>query len=1072
MSDDQKTRDQLLGNVSPVLDSEGNPQGAIAAFTDITEPKPIAIALRESESRLNLAIHQAGMGTWDTDLVSGQTFWSRNHFQLLGYEPDSDGLATFEMWQSRVHPDDFDRVMQEYELAKRDHGLYSPEYRIIRVDTGEVVWLSPFGRFLYDDNGKAIRFSGIFFDSTERKRAEEALRESELRLKTILQTTNEGFWLIDNDTVTIDINPRMCAILGRNREEVLGRKIFDFVDDENRAVFEQQIKTRVVGQLGAYEIALTRPDGSQVFCLNNATPLVDGSGKKIGSFGMWKDITERKQAEKNIQESERKYRELVELANSIILRWTHDGRITFLNEFGLRFFGYSSEEIIGRRVADTIVPKTETGGRDMQQLMKRICVDPGSFEQNINENVRRNGERAWIAWTNKIVWNRQHRVSEILSVGTDVTERKLAEVALRESEERFSLAMEATKDGLWDWNLAADEVYYSPGYLAMLGYVPGEVPADFGAWTDRIHPEDKDAALKANIDCIENRRDDFEVEFRMQTRNGEWRWILGRGKVVGRDRDGRAVRMVGTHTDITARKEVEETLRKSEERYRKLFEDAVLGIFRSSTEGKIIAVNPAWARMFGFESPEEAERVVTDMGGDFYADPARRDEIVRMMLKTGKPVCEEISYRRKDGSNFTGNLHLWDVCDKDGKHLYLEGFVEDITERKRAEQEHRNLQAQLYQAQRMESVGRLAGGVAHDSNNMLGIILGYAEMALLEVDPEQPAHAHLQEIVTAAHRSADMVRQLLAFARKQAISPKVLDLNETLEGMLKMLRRLIGEDIDLSWHPGAGLWAVKMDQAQIDQILANLCVNSRDAISGVGRITIETRNTFLNETYCAEHEEAVPGEYVLLTFGDNGCGMDKEILDRVFEPFFTTKEVGKGTGLGLATTYGIVKQNNGFIDVFSVPGQGTTFKIYLPRHEGKAEQAGKDIPVGPVRAGETILLVEDEPGMLNMGAEMLTRLGYHVLTAGTPGEAIRLAEAHSSEIRLLITDVVMPEMNGSELSSRLLSICPNLTSVFMSGHTAEIIERRGVLEPQVNFIQKPFSMQDLSAKVRETLDAR
>ena len=299
----------------------------------------------------------------------------------------------------------------------------------------------------------------------------------------------------------------------------------------------------------------------------------------------------------------------------------------------------------------------------------------------------------------------------------------------------------------------------------------------------------------------------------------------------------------------------------------------------------------------------------------------------------------------------------------------------------------------------------------------------------------------------------------------------MLDLNETVEGMLKMLRRLIGEDIDLSWLPGKDLWPVKMDPSQIDQILANLCVNARDAISGVGKMTIETGNRIFDEDYCAAHPGFVPGEYVMLAVSDNGCGMDKETQLHIFEPFFTTKEMGKGTGLGLATVYGIVKQNNGFINVYSEPGQGTTFSIYLPRHIGKAEQTQKEDPSEPAAHGsETILLVEDEPTVLEMTRMMLEKLGYTVLAAATPGEAIRLAEAHTGEIHLLMTDVVMPEMNGRDLVRNLLTRYPNLKSLFMSGYTADVIAHHGVLDPGVNFIQKPFSIKNLAAKVREVLD--
>jgi signal transduction histidine kinase/ActR/RegA family two-component response regulator len=402
--------------------------------------------------------------------------------------------------------------------------------------------------------------------------------------------------------------------------------------------------------------------------------------------------------------------------------------------------------------------------------------------------------------------------------------------------------------------------------------------------------------------------------------------------------------------------------------------------------------------------------------------------------------------------------------------LYLMGIGFDITERKRAEAEAEKLQAQLTQVQKMESVGRLAGGIAHDFNNMLGVILGYSELALGQVQADQPMHSALQGIQQAAQRSAELTRQLLAFARKQTVAPKVLDLNETVASMLNMLRRLIGENIDLAWLPGENLGPIKMDPTQIDQILANLCVNARDAIGETGKVTIETANVVVDEAYCAGHVGAVPGNYVLLALSDNGRGMDRETLSHLFEPFFTTKEMGKGTGLGLATVYGIVKQNSGFVNVYSEPGQGTTFKMYLPRHVAKGERVPQpEAARSAVTGHETILLVEDEPMILEMTRVMLEHMGYTVLPAVSPGEAIRLALEHAGEIHLLMTDVVMPEMNGRDLARNLLSLYPDLKRLFMSGYTANVIAHHGVLDEGVQFIQKPFTMQDLAAKIRNVL---
>jgi len=441
----------------------------------------------------------------------------------------------------------------------------------------------------------------------------------------------------------------------------------------------------------------------------------------------------------------------------------------------------------------------------------------------------------------------------------------------------------------------------------------------------------------------------------------------------------------------------------------------------------------------------------------------------KTLFETGQPQGCEFRMLQTDRPPFWAGMKATVARDGDGPPV-CRVVLSDITERKRAEKEHEKLQAQLLQAQKMESVGRLAGGVAHDFNNKLTVILGYAQMAMEGLDTDDPLYGNLQQVLKAGKQFTDIVRQLLAFARKQIIAAEVLDLNEALEGMLKMLRHLIGEDIDLAWEPGRHLWSVKMDPAQIDQILANLCVNARDAISGVGKVTIETENVVLDESYCADRAGFVPGEYVMLAVSDDGIGMDEETLANAFEPFFTTKEVGKGTGLGLSTVYGIVKQNQGFVNIYSEPGKGTSFKIYLPRHseeaEEKVEAVEAEIPRG---RGETILVVEDEISVLRLAQRVLENMGYTVLASARPAEAVAMAREHAGEIHLLMTDVVLPGMSGKDLAGEMMQIRPNISILFMSGYTANVIARQGVLDEGVHFMGKPFTPESLARKVREAL---
>jgi len=514
------------------------------------------------------------------------------------------------------------------------------------------------------------------------------------------------------------------------------------------------------------------------------------------------------------------------------------------------------------------------------------------------------------------------------------------------------------------------------------------------------------------------------------------------------------------------RHELEKNLKKSETFFKEVIENIPNMIFiKDAKELRFVRFNKAGEELLGYSREDLIGKNDYDFfskeEADFFTSKDREALSKRKLFD----IPEESIQTRTKGKRLLHTKKI-PILNEKGQPNYLLGISEDITERK-------HLEEQLRQIQKMESVGNLAGGVAHDFNNMLSIILGNTEMVMEDLDGANPVIANLMEIKKAAERSADLTRQLLAFARKQTISPKVLNINETIEGILKMLGRLIGENIDLTWLPQAGLWPVKVDPSQVDQVLANLCVNARDSIADAGKVTIETDNKIFNEEYCRSHVDFKPGEYVMIAVSDNGLGMDKKTRENIFEPFFTTKDVGEGTGLGLSTVYGIVKQNNGFVNVYSELNEGTTFKIYLPRYVEKTAQPQRPLlEETAVTGNETILLVEDEKAILRTTTMMLERLGYTVIGTFKPTEAISIAESHAGEIDMLMTDVVMPEMSGRELAATLSGIYPKLRCLFMSGYTANVIARHGVLDEGVHFIHKPFAKQDLAKKVREVLDVK
>ncbi|HCE42977.1 MAG TPA: PAS domain-containing sensor histidine kinase [Lentisphaeria bacterium] len=772
-----------------------------------------------------------------------------------------------------------------------------------------------------------------------------------------------------------------------------------------------------------------------------------------------------------LQASERKYKELVENANSIILRWNSSGKITFMNEYALNFFGYSLDEIIGQDVVGTIVPLSDSTGKDLSQIILDIVAHPERYKNNENENMRKDGSRAWVTWTNKPLFDEEGLCSEVLCVGNDMTERRRAEEAARQGD-KFSKTLIDSIPGTF---YMLDEKGLYVGWNA---YQRDEIvgkPEELIAGTaaiDTIHPDDRELIHRRIGNVLANGAIET-VEGRVLLRGGpEFRWLLmtGRRLMI----DGHPF-LVGIGIDITESKLAEEALHRSHDMIVKLTAQVpgVVYQYRLYADGRSCFPFASRGMDDIYEvTPEEVREDATPVFGRLH--PGDRDGIVSAIQESARTL-QPFHYEfrvvlPRQGLRWRLSSAMPERMEDGGTLWY--GIISDITERKLIEEEKARLESQLRQAQKMEAVGQLAGGVAHDFNNMLSVINGYSDMLLMEMSQTDPKYDRVREIHKAGLRSAELTQQLLAFARKQTIAPRILDLNDTIAGMLKMLQRLIGENIELLWKPHANIWKVKMDPSQINQILANLLVNARDAISGAGMIEIETGKADLDKAFCESHPDFVPGKYAVLEVSDNGCGMGKETIDHIFEPFFTTKKIGEGTGLGLATIFGIVKQNNGFINVYSEPGKGTAFKIYLPRHEQENGNAGNDKELEPVKMFtgiETVLLVEDEKALLQFAGRLLERLGYTVLPAESPLQAMRIAAEHKGDIHLLMTDVVMPGMSGRDLKEKISLIRPGIRCLFMSGYTADIIAHDGILEEGVHFLEKPFTAEELSAKLREAL---
>jgi PAS domain S-box-containing protein len=595
--------------------------------------------------------------------------------------------------------------------------------------------------------------------------------------------------------------------------------------------------------------------------------------------------------------------------------------------------------------------------------------------------------------------------------------------------------------------------FLSESVRHLYGITPQQGMADASLIYGCLHPDDLPTLVAAEEAAAAELRP-FKAEARMRCPEGQYRWSSFSSKPTLLP-DGRTS-WDGIEYVITDHKQAEQ----QRERLLLAVEHAAEAIVITDTRGAIEYVNPAFTRVTGY-SREEALGQNPRILKSGTMDPAVYRELWAA-LAAGSTWQGRLVNRKKDGSHYTEEATISPVIGEDGRASHYVAVKHDITERLR-------LEAQFLQSQKMETVGRLAGGIAHDFNNMMGVIFSVAEMELEDVSPGQPLHLSLTRILRAAQRSSDLTAQLLAFARKQPVSPKALDLNAQVGGLLDMVRRLIGEQVSLHWAPGQGLGWVRMDPVQVDQVLVNLCVNARDALDGVGELRLSTQAVTLTPEFCAGREGLKPGPHALLTVSDNGCGMEPATLARAFEPFFSTKALGKGSGLGLSTVYGIVQQNGGTVDADSTPGHGATFRVYLPlAAQGPVKGPAAAQPQA-ARTALGILLVEDEPALLELAQLSLQRLGHRVLAANSPQDALRLAQAHAGEIQLLLTDVIMPGMNGRELAEALQPMIPGLKCLYMSGYTADIIAKHGVLEDGLQFLQKPFTQATLAAKLAAVL---
>jgi len=1023
---------------------------SIASLQDITELKRIERALQESEKNYKALFENAVEGIFkaspDGRFLSLNPAIARMHGFSSPDEMKSEIKNIFK--QLFVKTEDIEamkRLLKEHDIIKSFEAL---QYK----KDGTNMWVSLNVRTIRDENNKTLYYTGYAEDITKRKEAEENLKRLRELESSILRAIPHAVIGIKNQII-IFVNEGVKNIFGYSPEELIGKSIRIFYrSDEDY----EKIKNMVYPALEKERVCIDdficrRKDGNDIFCRVSAAAIGETFNEKEFVI-VYEDITEQKKAEYALRENRALYESLVEESFDGI--FIHDtNSIIFANRRLHEMLGYEYGELVG--LSPIIVTHPSYREIVSQNVYKRMLGEnpPERYEIKV---LRKDGTSLDVEiYAHAIALDRQFVIQVWVR---DITERKRAEAILKSSEERYRTVIESSNDAITIVH-NGHHVYVNKRFYEITGYSEQEIIAKpINNW---IHPEDKERVMNISI-ARENQKDaPSRYEFKGLRKDGTIIYIEVSATQINYLNKTMSLAFL---RDITERKQVEIALNQEREKFSTLIKNIPFGMAMVDKKGHYLYINAIWKELFGYD-PSEIPDGKTWFRKVF-PDPSYRKKAIAIWIEDTKDALPGLKKTRsftltcKDGTQKIVNFTFIPIQND----LYII-ICEDVTELKRIEE-------QLIQSQKMEAVGRLAGGIAHDFNNMLTIILGHTQLAQLTLDENNPFYHRFLEIQKAAQRSAALTKNLLAFARKQTIAPRALNINHQIEDILKMLRRLIGENIELIWMPQSNLWNIKIDPSQLNQIIINIVINAKDAIEDLGTITIETQNVIIDENYCKTHLGFTAGEYVMIAISDNGTGMDKDVLEHIFEPFFTTKGIEKGSGLGLSTVYGIVKQNNGFINVYSEPKKGSTFKIYFPRYVGHKEEPidlKKDIVIKS--KGETVLIVEDERDVLDLCTSMLEELGYKVLIAPSPNEAIKKTQTYEEEIHLLITDVIMPEMNGKELADKIKSIKPAIKCLFMSGYTANAIVKNGILQKGVNYIQKPFSLQELSVKVREAIEA-
>jgi len=1014
---------------------------------DISERKQAEMALKESQQRLTLALKGSHMGVWEWNIETDQVYWSPECCEIYGVTEFGGRIEDF---ARMVHADDFENVMEVAKRAVEDRTVFAIEFRALRPD-GRQIWLANLAQATYDPSGKPLRMAGTVRDITARKQAEEEVR----RLSVVVEQSPSSIVITDQTGAILYVNRKFTEVTGYSAEEALGQNPRVLKSGKHGPEYYRHMWQEIsAGRVWQGELLNRKRDGELFWEWATVSPIVDAQGNITHYAAIKEDITLRKKAEAALREREEQMRLFIEHAPASIAMFDTEMRYLVVSKRWRTDLNLGEQHLRGRSHYEVFPDIPER----WKEIHRRSLA--GEVQQaEMDRFDRADGQTQWFRWEVRPWYSTPGTIGGILIFTEDITPRLRNEMALRESEDRFRRLITLAPLPI---SLSANDgtvLFINDCFTRVFGYTRDDLPT-IDAWWQLAYPDpayrrEVSESWTAATSISRERSEPLDPrEFQVTCKDGRVRTVEISGIAVENS-------FLCTFVDLTERQQAEAAIRQSEERFRLLTENASDLITVLDATGKIMFQSRSVERILGYSMEELLERQVYEYIHP--EDAAQVGEAMQLVLaRPATPISVELRFRHKNGT--------WRILQSIGKSVpdeEPEGFIvvnsRDLTE-------SRKLETQFRQSQKMEAIGLLAGGVAHDFNNLLSVITGYSELASMKLEEGDPIRASLSEILEASQRATSLTRQLLVFSRQQVLEPKVLDLNAAVTDAEKMLRRLIGEDVELATSLSAGLHTVKADPGQITQVIMNLAVNARDAMPQGGRLTIETRNVEFDENHAQTHPDFLPGEYVLMAISDTGCGMPPEVRARIFEPFFTTKGVGRGTGLGLSVVHGIVKQSGGHLEVYSEIDIGTVFKIYLPAVQEPTARVSKNEPLKGARGGETILLVEDEDPVRRLTAMALEHLGYTVIKAAHGPEALKLAGAAIGKIDLLLTDVVMPVMSGRQVAEALLARFPTLKVLYQSGYTDDAVVRHGILQSEVAFLQKPFTLAALATKVREVLD--